>query len=197
MTVARIEFCGGIGAGKSTCAALLARHWGLPLVAEDFEAIPYWRLYYRDPAAYALEKDLSFLLSHAESLRAAAAARVVCDFAMVQTVAYSRIAGDAADTAAVKAVHDRLEARLGPPAAIVRLECGPEVQLARIRARARAPEQAITADYLARLDAAIDERLAAFNGAVPIVAFDTARDAPPALLAHPAIRALGGTWAAR
>lgn len=185
----RIEICGGIGAGKSTCAALLATHWSLPLVLERFEDVPHWRAFYDDPARFALEKDLGFLLSHADSLRAAGDTPTVCDFAMVQTVAYSAIAGDAADTAAVAAVHDRMTARLGRPALIVRLRCDTGVQLARIAARGRAPEAGITRDYLDRLDAAIDAQLARLPATVAQVTFDTTAQAPAALLAVPALQA--------
>ena len=171
--MARIEFCGGIGAGKSTCAAALAERRSLPLVSERFEAIPYWRLFYDDPAHYALEKDLSFLLSHADGMRAVTAPNFVCDFAMFQTVAYSAIAGDAADTCAVAAVFERMTVRVGHPALVFRLRCATEEQLRRIRDRGRQPETTVTADYLQRLDIAIDAELAKLPAAVRRIEFDT------------------------
>lgn len=164
----------------------MAERWRLPLVAERFEDIPYWRLFYGDPAAYTLEKDLSFLLSHADTMRKAEAPSV-CDFAMVQTVAYSAIAADAADTQAVAAVYERLTARAGHPAAIVRLTCDPDVQLRRIASRGRAPEAGITRDYLDRLDTAIDTELARVPASVPRITFCTSDAPPAALLDHPAL----------
>lgn len=184
MTLRRVEFCGGIGAGKSTCAALVVHRWQLPLVAERFEDIPYWRLFYQHPAAFTLEKDLSFLLSHADTMRSAPGP-CVCDFAMVQTVAYSAITADAEDMRAVAAVYERLTARVGHPCTIVRLRCHPEVQLRRIAERGRAPEAGITRNYLERLDAAIEAELARIPADVPRIVFDTTVAPPAALLDHP------------
>ncbi|UAK25963.1 deoxynucleoside kinase [Sphingomonas nostoxanthinifaciens] len=192
--VERIEFCGGIGAGKSTCAALLAERWSLPLVGERFESIPYWQLYYQDPARYALEKDLSFLLSHVDTLRAAAAPNLVCDFALFQTVAYSAIVGDAADTAAVDAVYRQMTVRLGQPALVILLRCDTSIQLDRIRKRGRAPEQKITADYLQRLDRAIDEQIDKLPNTVSVIEWDTSRGSPSRLLEQPAIQAVIDRW---
>jgi deoxyadenosine/deoxycytidine kinase len=104
---------------------------------------------------------------------------------MVQTVAYSAIAADRADTDAVAAVYERLTARVGQPAAVIRLTCDPHVQLRRIAARGREPEAGITRDYLDRLDTAIDAELARVPTAVPRIAFDTTDTPPEALLDLP------------
>jgi len=185
----RIEFCGGIGAGKSTCASALTERWTLPLVAERFDEIPYWNLYYEDPACYALEKDLSFLISHAESIRRARAPLLVCDFSMSQTVAYSAITGDIGDTRAVAAVYERMTSRLGVPRLVFRLRCDTEVQLQRIRDRGRAPEAGITADYLKRLDHAIDERIAGLPPGTQVIELDTTGRIAPDVIDAPAVAA--------
>ena len=146
--------------------------------------MPHWRAFYDDPARLALEKDLGFLLSHGNSIRGVDGP-AVCDFAMVQTVAYSRIAGDASDTEAVAAVYERMAARLGHPALVVRLRCDTRVQLARIAARGRAPEAGVTADYLERLDAAIEVELSRLPAEVRMIEFDTSKQPAAALLTLP------------
>lgn len=163
---------------------MLAAHRGLPLVSERFEDVPHWSAFYDDPARFALEKDLGFLLSHADAIRSAKGA-AVCDFAMVQTVAYSRVVGDGADTGAVAAVYERMAARLGHPTMMVRLRCDTRIQLARIAARGRAPEAGVTADYLERLDAAIEVELGRLPAEVRVVAFDTSTQPAAALLTLP------------
>lgn len=171
--MARVEICGGIGAGKSSCATVLSRTWHLPLVQERFEDIPYWKLFYRQPEAYALEKDLSFLLSHADSMRSVEGPRFLCDFAMFQTIAYSQIAGNPADTQAVELVYQRMTARVGHPGLLLRLRCDMDVQMSRIRQRGRRPELGISRDYLARLDAAIDVHIQRLPPEIRIIEIDT------------------------
>lgn len=171
--LSRIEFCGGIGAGKTSWATAAARYCGLPLVTERFEQVPYWSRFYRDPIAYAFEKDLSFLLLHAAQLRDAALPKAVCDFALFQTVSYSTIFGDARDTAAVNTVFHRLSAKLGHPDLVVHLGCATDVQLERIRIRGRAPEAGIDADYLIRLDQGITAVLSELPPEIPVLRIDT------------------------
>lgn len=191
--MARIEFCGGIGAGKSTCAGLVAARLGRPLVSERFADNPYWQLFYHHPAAHALEKDLSFLLLHADGIREAGPTPAVCDFAMFQTVSYARIAGTAPDVAAVRAVAAAMLARLGQPDLVVRLACPVAVQLDRIRRRGRVPEAGIDADYLHRLDHAITAELAQLPAGLPVVTLDATRP-PAAVAADPALLAALANW---
>jgi deoxyadenosine/deoxycytidine kinase len=175
MPMRRIEFCGGIAAGKSTCAALLAERWAVPLISEEFERNSYWRNNIQNSASQALEKDLSFLLAHANDIQATTTPAAVCDFAMFQTIAYSSLAGDDADTNAVRLVHDRLLDRIGYPSLIIRVRCPNELQLQRIRERARVPEAKMTLDYLERLDSAIDRQLAELPAGCGLIEVDTSR----------------------
>lgn len=171
--MARIEFCGGLGVGKSTYASALAKRWSVPLVSEQYENIPYWHLFNVDQTNCAFEKHLSFLLMYAHELGRAASTACVCDFAMFQTVAYSSAAGDPADTEAVDAVFGRITARHGHPTLVIRLHCARDVQISRIRERGRTPELSITTDYLERLDAAINRQIEKLPAHVARVNIDT------------------------
>jgi deoxyadenosine/deoxycytidine kinase len=187
--MARIEFCGGIGAGKTSCATLLAERWSLPLISERFEAVPYWKLFAQDSTAHALEKDLSFLLSHAEGIRTAENPLSVCDFAMFQTIAYSALSGSAPDTDAVTAVYRRLSAHIGHPSLVVRLHCSVDVQLRRIEARGRPPEMGISREYLERLETMIDTHIRALPDTVRVVDLDTSVVETAATIAQDAVEA--------
>lgn len=180
-TTPRVEFCGGLGTGKTACAALLAQAWNMPLVLERFEDVPYWEELYTDPGSMSLQKDLAFLLSHADSMQARPAP-FVCDFAMFQTVAYSRAAGTPADTNAVDAVYQGLTERLGSPGIVVRLHCATEVQLSRIANRGRLPEQGIGPGYLKKLDDAIDEQIGRLPSGIEVVDLDVTIERPAGLV---------------
>ena len=175
----RIEFCGGIGAGKSTVALLLATRLGVPLVKEHYERIPFWEDFYRDPAGYELEKNISFLLFHGHAIRTTVSGQtsdiLICDFALFQDLAYAAMSRLPDDYDAIAAIHDRLIARLAPPDLVVYARCSVDEQLARIRRRDREPERAITRCYLEDLSANIEIQLHRRLPDVPVIEVDTER----------------------
>src|SRR3712207_5553053 len=98
--MARIEIAGGIGAGKTTLARVLAESAAARLVQEDVHDVPFFVKFYAAPQVYGFEKNVSFLLSHADLIREASvrsAQLVVCDFALFQDLAYTDIACSQAD----------------------------------------------------------------------------------------------------
>lgn len=172
----RIEISGGIGAGKTTLArALAAELEGARLVEEEVRTVPFFAEFYREPQAYAFEKNVSFLLSHADRIRQAARAAlrdraagpILCDYALFQDLAYADIACEPADIAALEAVYAQLAERVGAPALLIDLACSPQTQLHRIGKRGRPEEAQVSRDYLTALCEAIDRRRAALLAAIP------------------------------
>lgn len=185
--VARVEISGGIGAGKTTLARALADAGpGFRFVGEEVRAVPFFAKFYAEPRTYAFEKNVSFLLSHADRIRDAAReaatsgpSALVCDFALFQDLAYADVACAPDDLGAVEAVHDRMAARVGRPTLLLHLSCSPDTQLSRIARRGRPEEAGIGRSYLSALCAAVDRRRAELLRAVPdlpVVELDT--DAP-------------------
>jgi deoxyadenosine/deoxycytidine kinase len=71
LSMARLEIVGGIGAGKTTLARVLAGAWGTQVVQEDVLDVPFFSKFYAAPQVYGFEKNISFLLSHADLIRKA------------------------------------------------------------------------------------------------------------------------------
>jgi deoxyguanosine kinase len=166
----RLEIAGGIGAGKTTLARVLAERAGAHLIHEDVVTVPFFSQFYAAPQVYAFEKNISFLLSHADQVREVVSRKqplVVCDFALFQDLSYADIGCPAADVAAVEGVYERLIARIGYPDVVVRLKCTPDTQLQRIARRGRTQETEISRTYLVDLCAANDRRLAELRTAAP------------------------------
>lgn len=153
-----IATAGTIGSGKTTFASIFsATH---TLVYEDFRAVPFWEAFYADPGAHAFETELSFLLQHYHQLKRAAAgslAPVLTDWSFVMDLAYARMGLTASELSAFRAVHRQVARVTRPPDLLVRLRCPAPVALERLRRRGRPEEATLTVDFLARLDAHIDE----------------------------------------
>jgi deoxyguanosine kinase len=173
----RIEICGGIATGKSTLAARIAESGQLRLVKESYRNIPFWIKFYGDTRGYALEKNLGFLLSHADAIPENAdqqVDQVVCDYAMFQDLAYAKL-GPPEDLPTIISLHERLAKRLGPPTIIIHLTCSTATQMARIVHRGRGAEQSIPESYLLELRSKIEvglHEVVAESGA-DLIEYDT------------------------
>ena len=175
----RLEIVGGIGAGKTTLARVLAEAWNTQAVREDVLNVPFFSKFYAAPQVYGFEKNVSFLLSHADLIRDAASRNeglIVCDFALFQDLSYTDIGCSPADAKAVEAVYRRLVDRVGHPTLVIHLQCTPDTQLRRIALRGRSQETGIERTYLVDLCAAIDQRLEQLRSEAPgltVVEVDT------------------------
>ncbi len=166
----RLEIVGGIGSGKTTLARVLAEAWDTQVVREDVLNVPFFSKFYAAPQVYGFEKNISFLLSHADLIRNAESRNeglTVCDFALFQDLSYTDISCSPADADAVEAVYRRLVGRVGHPALVVHLRCTPDTQLQRIALRGRSQETGIERAYLVALCAAIDRRLEQLRSEAP------------------------------
>lgn len=160
----RIEIAGALATGKSTLAALL-RDTGIQTVHEDLSTNPYLDLRVEDPEKYDYLCQQQFVDDKIASIRNAMAAygSFVADYSLAAERAYVSFycahRPDWVDLLVGRL--DAAEEALGLPQTIVHLECAPEVQLERIRARGRDFEQghdvAFVADINARVAARVDD----------------------------------------
>jgi deoxyguanosine kinase len=158
----RLEIAGGIGAGKTTLARVLAGSLDSSPVHENVLDVPFFSKFYAAPQTYGFEKNISFLLSHADLIRESVRGNggvAVCDFALFQDLSYTDVGCSPADARAVEGIYHRLIDRIGHPSLVVHLRCTPDTQLWRIALRGRSQEAGIERAYLVELCAAIERRL--------------------------------------
>lgn len=160
--MSRFEVAGGIASGKSTLASALAER-GVELTPESFESNPFFELFYSNPARYAFETEITYMLQHYSYISDAMIASgqsVVADFSMALDLAYARVTLEPTDLEVFEKVFDHALFKIGCPDLLVKLDCAPEVELERIRGRARPAERAITLDYLSKLNESVERVLA-------------------------------------
>jgi deoxyadenosine/deoxycytidine kinase len=170
----RVEICGGIASGKTTLASALSE-LGCVAVLERFQDNPFFDKFYIDRDSYAFETEITFLLQHYSLMREASNDSIAAaDCSLALDLAYAEVTLEPADRTAFTSVLRRALEKIGSPTLIVRLDCDSSVQLARIRARARAGEEAIDVSYLNAIDSALDDVLAGrWFASAPVVRIDS------------------------
>lgn len=156
---ALVGVCGATGAGKSTIVGNLARALGLQAWPERVDENPFFIQYMADRATWALRAQLAFVLG---ALEDAAAARARPPGGVLQRPAVEILGvfvQDLQKSDLLRVDEVQLLGRLveigeelsGVPDVIVMLHASPAELLARIRARARAGEEAYQPADIVRL----------------------------------------------
>jgi len=173
----RIEICGGIASGKTTLATLLSKS-GLEAIYESFESNPFWQEFYSNPVKYAYETEITFTLQHYHQIKKQPATNkpLACDYSFLLDIAYAEMGLQGSQLATFRTVYEEIQKELPPPALIIHLQCDPAIELARIRARGREVEKAITIDFLRCLNDAVLVQINKARGHVPILTIDSVKD---------------------
>ena len=173
----RIEICGGIASGKTTFAFLLSSI-GFECIYESFSTNPFWDAFYSDPTKYALETEITFTLQHYHQIKKQAITgnQAVCDYSFLLDVAYAEVGLHGSQLAAFRTVYEEIKKELPPQSLVIHLQCDPEIELARIRARGRDVEKTITVDFLKSLNVELTEQVEKARNYVPILTIDSTRN---------------------
>jgi len=146
----RIEICGSIGSGKTT----LARNFsdmGLCLIEEDFKSNPFWSKFYQEPGKHIFETEVTFLLQHYHQIKTTEERDIVCDFSLVQDLAFAKLGLSGPKLEAFEYIYVECIRELGIPDLTIYLDCDIEVLYKRIMARERLEEKGISKDFLRAL----------------------------------------------
>jgi deoxyadenosine/deoxycytidine kinase len=172
-----IEICGGIASGKTTFATL-SSIIGFEPIYESFSTNPFWDAFYSDPVKHAFETEISFTLQHYHQIKKQieSCKSIVCDFSFLLDAAYAEMGLQGSQLAAFRTVYAEIKKELPPPALVIHLQCDPEIELARIRARGREVEKTITVEFLRSLNEAVTAQINKAKEHVPILTIDSARN---------------------
>lgn len=152
----QVQFCGGIGTGKTTVARAIHRIVGGNLLLESYEDVAYWKKFFKNPSRFSLEKNSNFIFSHAELLSESSTNEPsVCDFSLLQDVSYAALSEESFERTWIEALFHRYEYMTGGPTVLIRTECELETQCERIRGRGRNIEQDIDQFFLSSLNQSI------------------------------------------
>ncbi|MGV7096818.1 deoxynucleoside kinase [Desulfovibrio sp. QI0434] len=170
-----IGVCGGIASGKTTLCKQIERA-GANVIYENFEDNQFWEKFYSEPVIYAFETEISFLLQHCAEIKSGRVFKsVICDFSILQDIAYADVNLHGKRHHIFCALADELMLEVGQPTHLIYLTCPAEVLQKRIEQRNREAEREISLDYLVRLNNALEKRVKDVSRMTSVITVDSNR----------------------
>lgn len=173
---------GPIGVGKSSLARKLADHLGADLLLEQPEDNPFLGRFYDDMPGYAFQTQLFFLFQRLKQMQSVAqpgmfSSALVGDFLFAKDALFARLNLSDDEFNLYAQMYAKLAPQVREPDLVIWLQASPATLLQRVRRRAIAIEQGISADYLQRVCAAYSEYFRGYDGA-PVFGVGTERFNP-------------------
>ncbi|MBE7565588.1 deoxynucleoside kinase [Acidithiobacillus thiooxidans] len=150
-----ISIEGPIGAGKTSLARLLADHFQGEMILEKPEENPFLPGFYRQPGG-ELATELQFLLQRQAQWQTAALtnAYIISDYSARKDEIFTPLTLNAAEFQLFQQIKMQLHYQATPAALLIFLDAPLATLKERILSRARAYEQNLNADYLAKVQQA-------------------------------------------
>lgn len=155
-TLGYVAVEGPIGVGKTTLATRLAESLEADLLLEAPEENPFLGPFYDDPAAYAFQAQLFFLLQRARQVEHICqqdmfAGRRVTDFMFDKDPLFARLTLSGPELALYEDIYQRLAWQAPVPDKIVYLYASVDTLATRVHQRGRSQERSLEPAYLAQV----------------------------------------------
>jgi deoxyguanosine kinase len=147
---------GPIGAGKTSLAQKLARHYGAQTLLEKPEANPFLERFYADRARYALPTQLYFLFQRVQQLAELRQLDLFrdllfADFLLDKDPLFARLTLADDELRLYEQILAQLRPQTPPPDLVVALQAAPATLAERVLRRGNPVEARVSEEYLAAL----------------------------------------------
>jgi len=148
---------GNIGAGKTTLAQLLSRHFKARLILEEFADNPFLPKFYEHPDQYAFPVELFFMAERYKQLKELLQQQdlfqqiTISDYLFTKCLLFAKVTLPADEYRLYQRLFDIIHQQLVQPDLLVYLHAPVEKLQANIKKRNRAYEQNISDNYLQQL----------------------------------------------
>jgi deoxyadenosine/deoxycytidine kinase len=145
---------GNIGAGKTTLAHLLARHYSARLILEQFADNPFLPKFYENPAQYAFPLELFFMAERYKQLKELVQTNdlfhtiTISDYLFTKCLLFAKVNLPDQEYKLYVKLFGILSAQLVQPELLIYLHAPVSKLQANIRKRNRSYEQHIPDEYL-------------------------------------------------
>lgn len=147
---------GPIGAGKTSLAQKLARHYGAQTLLEKPEANPFLERFYADRARYALPTQLYFLFQRVQQLAELRQLDLFrdllfADFLLDKDPLFARLTLADDELRLYEQILAQLRPQTPPPDLVIALQAAPATLAERVLRRGNPVEARVSEEYLAAL----------------------------------------------
>jgi deoxyadenosine/deoxycytidine kinase len=145
---------GNIGAGKTTLAHLLARHYDARLILEEFTDNPFLPKFYENPRQFAFPLELFFMAERYKQLKELVHTKdlfqnlTVSDYLFTKCLLFARVNLPEEEFHLYQRLFDIIHQQLIQPDILIYLHAPVSKLQANIKKRNRSYEQSIPDDYL-------------------------------------------------
>jgi deoxyguanosine kinase len=149
-----ISIEGNIGAGKTTLAHMLARHYNARLILEQFADNPFLPKFYENPAQYAFPLELFFMAERYKQLKELVYSAdlfqsvTITDYLFTKCLLFAKVNLPDQEFRLYQKLFDILQAQVVQPDILIYLHAPVSKLQANIRKRNRSYEQSIADEYL-------------------------------------------------
>ena len=145
---------GNIGAGKTTLAHLLARHYNARLILEQFADNPFLPKFYENPAQYAFPLELFFMAERYKQLKELVQIDdlfqtvTISDYLFTKCLLFAKVNLPDQEYKLYQKLFEIMSAQLVQPELLIYLHAPVSKLQTNIRKRNRSYEQSIPDEYL-------------------------------------------------
>lgn len=170
---------GVIGVGKTSLAKLLAERMNARLLLEEVEENPFLEDFYRQPARYAFQVQIFFLLSRYRQQMEFPQQdlfhkKTVSDYLFDKDKIFAYINLNEKELSLYERLWSLLSKEVPKPDLVIYLQANTETLMHRIRERNRPYERSISADYIQRLNEAYNYFFFHYSDS-PLLVINTAK----------------------
>jgi len=145
---------GNIGAGKTTLAHLLSKHFNARLILEEFAENPFLPKFYDNPAQYAFPLELFFMAERYKQLKDLLQTKdmfqavTISDYLFTKCLLFAKVNLADEEFRLYQKLFDIINPQIVQPDILIYLHCPVNKLQENIKKRNRDYEQAIPNDYL-------------------------------------------------
>ncbi len=170
---------GNIGAGKTTLATALSKHYNARLVLEEFADNPFLPKFYASPQQYAFPLELFFMAERYKQLQELLLQKsmfqqlTITDYLFIKSLLFAKVTLSEDEFKLYQRLFEIIQQNLIQPQILIYLHAPVAKLQENIRKRQRSYEQNIPDDYLQRIQDTYLQFLKQYS--VPVLFTDASR----------------------